>query len=86
MADISESLAFQRVSWESRDEDIGDVFNQLNRDLNLDELIRKIWRELCTYSQVVVAMWWATKDYRVRGFTDRATSARRSTPAPRRPR
>jgi hypothetical protein len=71
VADISESLAFQRVSWESRDEDIADVFNQLNRDLSLDELIRKLWRELCTYSQVVVAMWCATRVPGPRGHRHR---------------
>jgi hypothetical protein len=68
VADISESLAFQRVSWESRDEDIADVFDQLNRDLDLDGLIRTIWREL--HTQVVVAMWWATRQYKVRGQTE----------------
>jgi hypothetical protein len=44
------------------------VFDQLNRDLDLDGLIRTIWREL--YTQVVVAMWWATRQYKVRGQTE----------------
>jgi hypothetical protein len=50
VTDITESLAFQRVSWESRDEDIADVFDQFNRDVDLDALIRKLWWELYTYS------------------------------------
>jgi len=70
VADITEALAFQRVGWEAGEEDEVDVFNQLARDLNLDDFVRKVWRELYTYSQTVVATWWAVRTYRVRGESD----------------
>lgn len=67
VADMSESLAFQKVTFESADQDQEDVWNQIGRDLNLDGFIRTAWRELFTVSQFYGVRWWGMKEYRVRG-------------------
>lgn len=67
-ADITEGLALQGVKWESEEPDDADVFNQISRDLNLDDVVRTWHREEFTYSQVIVGMWWGRKQYKVRGY------------------
>jgi hypothetical protein len=68
VADVTEALAFQGVKWEASDPDDADVFNQMAADLNLDDIVRVWNREEFTYSQVIVATWWGTKTYKVRGY------------------
>lgn len=67
VADVTEGLIFQGVKWEAPDPDDADIFNQISRDLNLDDLIRVIHREDYTYSQVVLGIYWGRKKYKVRG-------------------
>lgn len=67
VADVTESLAFQGIQWESEEADEADVFNQISRDINLDQVVRTWWRELYTYSQAVMGVWWGHKEYTVRG-------------------
>lgn len=67
VAEVTEAYAFQGAKWESDDADGADVFNQLSRDMNLDAVIRAMWREEFTYGQVVVAKLWDWKTYTVRG-------------------
>lgn len=69
VAETTESFAFGGVKWEGRNEDEADVFNQMNRDIDLDRVIRQMWRETYTYSQFVVATVWDYRTYRVRGRT-----------------
>ncbi len=69
VADITESFAFQGVKWESTDADEADIFNQWAADVNLDGLLRRMWREEFACSQVVVAMIWGWREYTVRGRT-----------------
>lgn len=68
VAEITEGLAMQGLKWESLDPDQADVFNQMAGDLDLDSTVRRMWREMYTYSQVVVAQVWGFKEYTVRGF------------------
>ena len=68
VADVTEGLAFQGLKWESANPDDADIFNQLSADLNLDGVVRTWHREEYTYSQVVVAVWWGRKTYKVRGY------------------
>lgn len=70
VADMSESLAFQKVGFECADQDQEDVWNQIGRDLNLDGFIRTAWRELFTVSQFYAVRWWGLKEYKVRGKRD----------------
>ncbi|MDQ3432335.1 MAG: hypothetical protein M3467_08970 [Actinomycetota bacterium] len=69
VAEITEAFAFQGVKWEGDDPDDADVFNQLSRDLNLDAVIRRMWREEYQFSQFVAASVWGWRDYVVRGKT-----------------
>lgn len=73
VAEITESFAFGGVKWEGDDPDETDIFNQLNRDLNLDDLLRKQWRDVYTYSSYVCAVRWGWREYKVRGETENGT-------------
>ena len=70
VADVTESFAFQIVKWEGKDADMADVFNQWAKEVNLDGVVRKMWREQFGQSQFVVAMEWGERTYRVRGKTE----------------
>lgn len=67
VAEITEAFAFQGVKWESENAEDADIFNQINATLDMDSLVRRMWREEYTYSQVVVASVWGWKDYTLRG-------------------
>lgn len=67
VADITESFAFQGEKWESLNADEADVFNQWSGDVNLDGVLRRMWREEYCISQVVVGLQWGWKEYTVRG-------------------
>ncbi|GAB3863381.1 hypothetical protein GCM10028801_30870 [Nocardioides maradonensis] len=69
VCDVTEGLAFQGLKWESEDPDTTDIFNQINRDLNLDEFVRTWHREEFTYSQVICGFWWGPKEYKIRTKT-----------------
>ena len=78
VAEVTESFAFQGVKWEGDDADEADVFNQLSRDMNLDALIRAMWREEYTYGQFVAAKLWGWRDYTVRGRTKNGNKRKRT--------
>jgi hypothetical protein len=67
--ELTQSLALQGVEWESPEPDDADVFNQISGQLDMDRLLRTLWRETAIYGQVTIATWWASKNYRVRGFS-----------------
>lgn len=69
IAEVTESFAFQGVKWEGENADEADVFNQLSRDMNLDALVRAMWKEEYTFAQFVAAKLWGWKTYTVRGKT-----------------
>lgn len=69
VVDVTEGLAFQGIKWESPNPDDADIFNQIARDLNLDDFGRTWHREEYIHSQVIVGMWWGYKTYRVRGYS-----------------
>lgn len=62
-ADVTEGLIFQELRWESTNEDVADIFNQINADLDLDTYVRTVYRELFTYSQSVTATWWGRQSF-----------------------
>ena len=70
VADVTEGLIFQGIKWESSDADDADLFNQIARDLNLDEFARQWYREDFTHSQAVIGLWWGRKAYKLRGKTE----------------
>lgn len=67
VAETTESFAFQGVKFESDNADDADVFNQIAASLDLDSVIRRMWRDEFTYSQTVVAAVWGWHNYTVRG-------------------
>lgn len=69
VCDVTEGLMLQGIKWESEDPDDADVFNQIARDLNLDDFARQWHREEFKFSQVIVGIWWGKKSYTVRGRT-----------------
>jgi hypothetical protein len=82
--DVTEALTFQGVKWEAEDATTADIFNQISRDLNLDEFVRMWHREDFTYSQAVVGVWWGARDYtpRTRTQTGKRSKARKRVACP----
>ena len=68
--ETSESVAFQKVTFESEDKDQENVWNQIGRDLNLDGFVRTAFRELNLVSQIYPVRWWGQKKYKVSGKGD----------------
>lgn len=67
VCEVTSALTFQGMKWEGTDPDETDVFNQISRDLDLDNFSRLWFKEDYTYSQAVIGMWWGSKTYKVRG-------------------
>jgi hypothetical protein len=67
VADITESFAFQGMKFESTDADGADVFNQWSAEVNMDGVMRRMWREEYALSQLTVASRWGWRTYKVRG-------------------
>ena len=68
--DTSEAMAFKKMAMHCPEPDQRDVWNQIAKDLNLDEFLRMAWRELFKVSQYYGIMWWGSKEYRVRGMAE----------------
>lgn len=67
--DISEAMAFKKMTMESDDPDQANVWNQIAADLDLDSFLRVMWRELFKNSNYFGVIWWGTKTYKVKGQT-----------------
>jgi hypothetical protein len=60
LADVTESLAFNKMSIEYNDDaDISDILNQWAAHVDLDSRLREIWRELFKVSQCYIGIHWA---------------------------
>lgn len=77
VAEITEAVAFQGVKWEGQDADDADVFNQMSRDQNLDQVVRSMWREEFAIGQFVAAKMWGWKTYTVRGKTKKGNKRKK---------
>lgn len=77
VADTTESLAFSRMSIDTEEPDETDIWNQIMEDIDLDSRLREMWREEFIVSQFVVATWWGTKSYKVRGSTESGNRRRK---------
>ena len=76
-AEITEALAFQGVKWESSIPDEADVFNQINAEMDLDSVVRRMYREEFTYSQSCVGLWWGQGQFQVRGKTTKGNERKK---------
>lgn len=79
ICELTENLAIQRMKWEVPDMDEEDIWNQIARDLDLDTHLKEMWRELFTYSQFYVAMFWGKRTYKVRGKNMKTGVSRRKS-------
>lgn len=75
--ETTEALAFNKARIDCEDRDEEDFWNQVAEDLNLEERLREIWRELFIVSQCYVGVLWDRKSYRVRGTTSDGNKKRR---------
>jgi|GEM_PF-6873655 len=64
--DVTEALTLQGVGWEDADVASADILNQISADIDLDTYARSAYRDLATYSQVVSAVWWETREMKPR--------------------
>lgn len=65
----TEALAFNRVAMTCDDEQEEDIWNQVIADIELDKILREMWRETFTVSQFYAAVVWHTKDFKVKKKT-----------------
>lgn len=80
VAEITEAFAFQGGKAESEHEDTNDIFNQINRDLDMDAVFPRMWREAYAQNQFVMAVRWERKDYTLRAKPTQDDSGRTSRP------
>lgn len=66
LADVSEGLALKKMRFELNDDDQQDLWNQWARDVDLDTMMRTMWRDLYKVSQFYVGLWWERRIYKVR--------------------
>jgi len=78
VAEITEALAFVGLKWEGENADDADVFNQWSRDVDLDNVVRAMWRDEFAIAQTVVAKIWGWKNYTVRGKTKKGNARKKS--------
>lgn len=66
VAEMTESLAFQKVYLTVEDQDEEDIWNQIAASIELDARIREMWKELFTVSQFYCVTWWGTRSFTVK--------------------
>lgn len=76
--EMIEALAFQGLKWESDDSNKSDLWNQMAAEQNLDELVRKVYRELWATSQVVIGCWWDKGSFVMRGKTEKGNRRKKT--------
>lgn len=80
VAESTESLAFNRISFACDDEDEEDIWSQIAFDIDVESRLREMWRELFSVSQFYAVTWWGQKDYKVRGKTVNGTRRKKVYP------
>lgn len=78
VAEVTEAIAFTGLKWEADNADDADVFNQLSADLNLDALVRSMWRDEFKYEQFICAKLWGPATYSVRGKTKKGNKRKKT--------
>lgn len=76
-ADATTGLLLQDVRWESEDNAIADVFNQISADIDLDTYLRIVLREEFTESHSTTATQWGQKTYTPRKTRGGKAAARK---------
>lgn len=73
----TESLAFNRVSMGCDDEQQEDVWNQIIDDLEIDKMLRQMWRESFITSQFYCGVLWGKKTYKARTKTSNGNKSKK---------
>ena len=66
LADVTEGLAFSKCRFEAFDDDQEDVWNQWAAEIDIDSLLRQLYRELFKVSQWYLGIQWGMREYTVR--------------------
>lgn len=67
VVELTEALAFSRITFQAEDIDQEDIWNQIAEEVDLDARIREMWREMFVVSQFYACNWWGERDIKVRG-------------------
>lgn len=78
VVEATEALAFNRMTVDVEDADEEDIWNQIVDDLDLDNHMRSIWRELFIVSQCYVGTLWGRRSFKVRGKTRRGIKRKKN--------
>lgn len=65
--ETTEALAFSKMSIDCDDPDEEDIWQQIMGHMNMDGLLRRMWREQFTVSQFYAVTRWKRKTFKVRG-------------------
>lgn len=80
LADTTEGIAIQRMSFQAYDHDQQDIWNQIARDLDMDSRLREMWRETFKISQLYCAIEWNYREYKVRDHKEPESAKRDFSP------
>lgn len=76
--ETTESLTFKSVSIECEDEKEEDVWNQIAKDIKLEDMFRQMWRETFIISQFYAGITWTSKNYSVKRKTEKGNRPKKS--------
>lgn len=78
IVESTEALAFNKISFSCDDEQEEDVWNQILEDINMDSLIRQMWRESFIVSQFYAAVVWHKKSFKVKAKTKKGNKSKKT--------
>lgn len=82
--ETTEAMAFERITFECEDPDEEELWNQIAEEINLDMVLRQMWREDFVLSQFYTATWMARKTFKMqKNAKSRARRKRFNIVAPR---
>lgn len=74
----TEALAFNGIKMSCGDEQEEDIWDQIIENIELDALLRQMWREIFTVSQFYAGIIWETKDFKVSKKTKSGNKSKKS--------
>lgn len=75
--ETTEALVFNTVRIDCPDPDEENVWNQIAEDMQLEDMLHQMWRELFTYSQFNCAVRWGLREYQVEGMGEKRKRRKR---------
>ena len=71
--ETTEALVFNSLRIDAEDPDEESVWNQIADEIELEEIVHQMWREMFLYSQFNCAMQWGNREYQVEGKGEKRT-------------